>query len=540
LAEFAGLHQLKYGIDFEQLRSNLTHGNTGPTGAKGSFSDYKDAGYFKSQQYAVKKRGEPTAVVDQIPSIAQTLNWGAFIGDSWNPTPNLILNFGVRWEGQDFFGVLTPETEMSKLQLAHKFAVLDNWAPRAGAVWDFLGNGKGVVRFNYGRFFEAIRFWDRTKCKANKGDAGYLNPNDATDLAKIKNPMNQCEPFKNGARDRVLGGEDSIVAPGMRGQFSDEFVLSADVEPFPSWVFGIAGIYRYMGRVIEDMSVDGGETYMFSNPGDYDINSLEGIRQRMLREKDPEARSRLQKTYNLLPRVNEFPKPVRDIWQVQFRVDKKISDHFMLLATYVVSWASGNYPGLFSANNGQLDPNLTSQFDLPQLLVNRTGYLPQDRRHRIKLSGFYKAALKDFGIDSGWFFDVGASGRVQSGSPYEALGADDIYGSNEIFMLPRGAGGRTPWTWSLDLNLGAGYNITDTVTAELFAALYNVTNNQDPVAFDDAYTYDTVKPIVGGNFSQLAHARNVENRPVKVNPNYGNAVAFQAPFSAQLGFRLKF
>jgi hypothetical protein len=38
----------------------------------------------------------------------------------------------------------------------------------------------------------------------------------------------------------------------------------------------------------------------------------------------------------------------------------------------------------------------------------------------------------------------------------------------------------------------------------------------------------------------LKYARNLKGNPVKVNPNYGNAIAFQAPFGAQLGFRLKF
>ena len=120
------------------------------------------------------------------------------------------------------------------------------------------------------------------------------------------------------------------------------------------------------------------------------------------------------------------------------------------------------------------------------------------------------------------------------------LGADDIYGSDEIFLLPRGAGGLTPWTWSVDLNLGLGYEISKDVTAEVFAALYNLTNNQSPVAYDDSYTFNNVKPILGGDFKQLQHARNTDGNPVKVNPNFGNVVAYQAPFGAQIGFRLKF
>jgi hypothetical protein len=446
-------------------------------------------------------------------------------------------------EAQEFYGVAHPALELSQLSLQRKFSILDNWAPRAGLVWDFLGNGKGAVRFNYGRYYESvpmtinerafggegsrIRIWndiDKTKCLPGRDD-----------------PAADSSPCKAGTPDdKTLGGQDSIVAPGLKGQYSDEFVLSADYEPFSSWVFGIAGVYRNLGRVIEDMSTDGGSTYMFGNPGSFDVNSLDSIRDKINHTSDPVERARLEQTIGSLTRINEFPKPVRDIWQLQFRVDKKVSDHFMILATYVLSWAYGNYPGLITANNGQLDPNLSSQFDLPQLVVNRMGFLPQDQRHRIKLSGFYKAALKDYGINSPFSFTVGLSGGIQSGLPYETLGRDQFYGNDEVFLLPRGSGGRTPWTWSVDLNIGAGYEITEDMTAELFAALYNITNNQDPVAYDDSYTYDTVRPIVNGGKDQLDYARNMKGGPVTKNPNYGQPIAFQMPFSAQLGFRLKF
>ncbi len=525
LYEFAGLHQLKYGVDLEQLRGSGEHGYTG-----GSIYTVYDK-QIKQSQYYIRGFGTQP----KIPSLAQTLNWGAFAGDSWNPTPNVTINYGLRWEAQEFYGVQKPQVEQSQLSLERKFSILDNWAPRAGIVWDFLGNGKGALRFNYGRYYESVPMDINQRAFGGEG-------------SRIRIWKKSCPPGTDITTcttgtpddDKTLGSQDSIVAPGMKGQYSDELVLSADYEPFPSWVFGVAGVYRYLGRVIEDMSTDGGTTYMFGNPGTFDINSLDGIRNQINHTTDPAERARLQQTVSNLSRINEYPKPVRDIWQLQFRVDKKVSDHFMILATYVLSWAYGNYPGLVTANNGQLDPNLSSQFDLPQLVVNRTGPLPQDQRHRMKLSGFYKAALKDYGINSPLSFTLGLSGGVQSGTPYETLGADQFYGSNEVFILPRGSGGRTPWTWSLDVNIGAGYDITNDITAELFAAFYNITNNQDPVAYDDTYTYDTVRPIVNGGTDQLPHARNINGNAITKNPNYGQALAFQAPFSTQVGFRLKF
>lgn len=526
LYDFAGLHQLKYGVDLEQLLGSGTHGYTGNS----IYTVYDEQ--VKQTQYNIRGFATTPAVV---PNLAQTLNWGAFTGDSWNPTPNLTINYGLRWEAQQFYGVLKPQPELAQLSLGHKFSILDNWAPRAGIIWDFSGHGKGALRFNYGRYYESIPMDINERAFGGEGSRVRI-------WNKVCPPGTDINTCITGApdQDTTLGSQDSIIAPGMQGQYSDELILSADYEAFPSWVFGIAGVYRYLGRVIEDMSTDGGQTYMFGNPGNFDVSSLDGIRGQINRNSDPAARSRLEKNINNLARINEYPKPVRDIWQLQFRIDKKVSDHFMILATYVLSWAYGNYPGLVTANNGQLDPNLSSQYDLPQLVVNRMGYLPQDQRHRIKISGFYKAALKDFGVNSPFSFNIGLSGSIQSGAPFDTLGGDLIYGNDEIFILPRGTGGRTPWVWSTDLSVGAGYDITKDVTAELFATFYNITNNQDPIMYDDSYTYDTVRPIVNGGKDQLEHARNTSGNPIAKNPNYGQALAFQAPFSTQVGFRLKF
>ncbi len=55
--------------------------------------------------------------------------------------------------------------------------------------------------------------------------------------------------------------------------------------------------------------------------------------------------------------------------------------------------AEATGPGSSSPETGQLDPNVNSDFDLVSLLPNRTGPLPGDRRHQIKVFG-----AKDFTI----------------------------------------------------------------------------------------------------------------------------------------------
>jgi len=57
--------------------------------------------------------------------------------------------------------------------------------------------------------------------------------------------------------------------------------------------------------------------------------------------------------------------------------------------SYTYSAREGNYPGSVSYSNGQIDPNISSQYDLIELLSNRKGLLPQDRPHSLKVDAYY-------------------------------------------------------------------------------------------------------------------------------------------------------
>ena len=96
--------------------------------------------------------------------------------------------------------------------------------------------------------------------------------------------------------------------------------------------------------------------------------------------------------------------------------------------------SKGNYPGLFSTETGQLDPNITSLYDLPDLMANRYGPLGLDRPHNLKVDGFYLFDLKKAGE-----LTTGASFRAQSGIPHNALGASPHAGLRPGRVVPAAA-----------------------------------------------------------------------------------------------------
>src|SRR6185503_16612698 len=154
---------------------------------------------------------------------------------------------------------------------------------------------------------------------------------------------------------------------------------------------------------------------------------------------------------------------------IEITAKKRPTGKSLLQASYTYSRAIGNYPGLFSTETGQLDPNITSQYDLPDLMPNRYGPSGLDRPHNLKIDGFYQWNLQKAGL-----FITGVSFRAQSGIPHNTLAAHPVYGSDESYLLPRGALYRSPATTQLDTHLSYGYQIAKTTRIEGFVDIFNL------------------------------------------------------------------
>ena len=195
----------------------------------------------------------------------------------------------------------------------------------------------------------------------------------------------------------------------------------------------------------------------------------------------------------------KFPRPVRIYSALEITADKRFSNNWQLAGSYVMSRLKGNYEGLFSNDNCQLDPNITSKYDIPSLLINSYGLLPNDRTHNLKLYGGYHW---DFGLD------LSARFQLMSGNPISALGADDAYGTNEGFSHRRGTAGRTPTIWFIDV--GIQYNSKLGFSTLGFRAdIFNLTNEQRTTRVDQ--TFNNVDTSPGQTYpyfkEELAHQR---------------------------------
>ncbi|HUO85521.1 MAG TPA: TonB-dependent receptor, partial [Thermoanaerobaculia bacterium] len=82
--------------------------------------------------------------------------WGVFVQDTWNPMPNLTVDYGIRYDLQD---IATPVANKfpNHPEFVENFKNDENnFAPRLGFAYDLRGDGRSVLRGGVGRFFSHI------------------------------------------------------------------------------------------------------------------------------------------------------------------------------------------------------------------------------------------------------------------------------------------------------------------------------------------------------------------------------------------------
>jgi hypothetical protein len=281
---------------------------------------------------------------------------------------------------------------------------------------------------------------------------------------------------------------------------------------------------RYLNDVIEDMSRDDGTTFFLGNPG---------------------------KGYS-----TDFPEARRNYDAVNVYYNKVFSNQWLAQVSYTWSQLQGNYSGLFRADTGQISPNLTRDFDLLSLTINRDGPLPGNRTHAFKFFG-----AKEFQLGKDMTLDVGGGYRARSGAPLNYLGFHPRRSGSETFILPRGSAGEMPWVHNVDTHVGFNRKLFGDYTLSFTLDVFNVFNFQEVTAVDQTVTFAQVHPIEGGGSradvescltgdtigpdcrvylasSPLESPKQISKSDL--NPNFRKPVAYQAPRSIRFGMKLSF
>jgi len=205
---------------------------------------------YEEEIVHVLNNGAKTEVILFQPgeSIGGLRTYGVFIHDTWRASSKLTFNLGMRF---DRYRAFSPEQDhpVSRYNpTALHFDAVDNYiswnnpAPRLGMTYDVTGNGKTVLKANYGTYW-----W-------NPGADFVFNisPNSNAWWRRYRwtdtNNDNRWEPGEEGpAPTSTRGGTATeSLDPNLKNRYTDEFATFIERELMAN--FGVRAGYVWRGQ----------------------------------------------------------------------------------------------------------------------------------------------------------------------------------------------------------------------------------------------------------------------------------------------------
>lgn len=431
---FIGDHQLRFGIDKEENTSNQDVQYSG-----GAFYEIISNTEFIKQVY--RSAGEFQTNTDSI-----------YIEDKWQVTDDLTLNLGIRnttFENTNGQGV--------------PFLEVDNQiAPRLGFSWDPTGDGTSKIFGTYGRYFLPVP--SNTNIRLTGGEEfteffyswdGSFQP----DGTPTEGTLNSTNVISAG----FVPDPRTVVDQEIDPMYQDEIILGYLKELESGWTLGGRFIRRDLKSTIEDITIDaaleeqipgicadpvfpGCYYYVLTNPGD-DVTVIADTNFNGVVDAGETEQTFAGDSLG-------YPESERYYNSVEFLFERVWDGEWFLQGSYTWSQSYGNNEGFVRTDNDQNDAGLTTLYDFPGLLDGAYGYLPNDRRHALKVFGAWQFAPQ---------WQAGMNLLMESGRPQNAFGNHPsdffagLYGHESFYAggnpSPRGSWGNLPFTSSIDLSL---------------------------------------------------------------------------------------
>ncbi len=159
----------------------------------------------------------------------------------------LTLNLGVRTERE-----IIPSFRTDVKAEAFEFGFGKKIAPRLGATFDVLGNGRLKAYGSWGRYFDWVKY---ELARGSFGGDTWLVNYRSLDTLDVYNLSLSNMPGRDlwgGARDRRVPNFDTID-PDLKPMFQDSTNLGMEYQLTPTTAFGVNYVHNKLTRAIEDV-----------------------------------------------------------------------------------------------------------------------------------------------------------------------------------------------------------------------------------------------------------------------------------------------
>ena len=473
-----GSHDFKFGVEVEHAYVRNKYGYTGTGGALGNAVYYEDYwgpsiyyDYANNQYFNYTGPYIATQYVGYETKTRYT-RLEVFAQDSWQISSRLNINLGLRFsqnwgtiDGRD--GVAYSANRL---------------APRIGFTFDVLGDKTTILKAHFGQFTDAMyaSILDR------------LSPNSFGDKIVYYFDPSIQEWYENS---RVVHG-NWTMDENIKHPYMQQFMAGIERELFRDASFSITYINRsyhnFIGfynanavweptTVYSAVPINGNDTFTVFDRvagGDdpaYIITNLENM-------KDVFGDS--------LGTIN----PYRDYWGLEFLFQKRFSNKWQLMLSYVYSRTKGTVDN----NNAALELGWGSseKLDDPNHWINTDGYATYDNIHQVKAQATY---VLPFGINFSAYFHGATNGSWATRLRTKKF----TQGRITFYAEPRGSH-HYGFDKTLDLRLEKTFTIAGKYQLGVIFDVFNVLNdntindwgtrlNYDyyPAALDPTYSLST-------------------------------------------------
>ena len=535
-----GDHLLRFGLDREINTSEHEQFYPGPDRLLYEIRDVTPGSTLENG--GVVPAGVDAYVRTRTNAVSGTFeseNSAYYIEDNWSVTDNLILNLGLRLEAFD-----------NKNSDGDSYIKIDDMlAPRFGFSWDMNGDGRSKLFGNVGRYFLPVANVINIKQAGAFEDNRYFYVFEGLEDFEYNGVVYQ-RPILGDQIGGVYSQGDGTVGD-LRGEvdadmdpvYQDEFILGYQSMIDDKWSWGVRGIYRKLHNAIDDLEItstgiicDGEPVsagYVMGNPGEdvtlYTDTDCDGVADSYVTIDTATAGWALYDDDGNYVGDTGYSKPERTYRALEFVLDRAWDEKWSLNASYTLAWNKGNAEGPVNSDTDFSDTGRTENFDDPWVNYGGYGYLPNDRRHQVKLRGTYA-------FNDNW--QLGATLNAQSGRPVNAFGVGNPFdgtnyhsffvcvenctsanASERVYELrERGSGGRLSWTYDLGASLSYRKSFGDSANLRVKFAVYNLLNHRRVIEVDD----------------------ELETEIGTINNEYKRPTAFQSPMYGQLTVSLDF
>jgi Carboxypeptidase regulatory-like domain/TonB dependent receptor len=460
-----GSHEFKFGVEFEHSKVRNLYSYTGVN--HWYYYDYWGYGYYGNYSATQYVGYNSRTNLTRLEGFAQ---------DSWKVSKRLNLSLGVRFSQN--WGKIPglSGTPYSKSRVA----------PRLGFTFDILGDKTTILKGHYGEFTDGMY----------AGMLDRLNPNWSDKIFYYWDPEGA---FWYEDHRRIHG--TWVIDPGIKQPYMRQYTLGIERELFKDASFSVTYINRtyhnFQGSLntlatyepveatysvwdpVQKVMVDKTFTLFNLTSGDaaeWHLTNVDLIA------------NQLNATYGI------NAKPYRKYWGLEFLFNKRFSNKWQMLASYVYSQAKGT----MSNGSAYRDIGWNSYYD-PNYWLNADGNMPYNPTHMIKVQGTYILPL---GLAfNAYFHAITGDAWTQQ----RRTGSRDFDQGRITFNVQPAGTYHYPIASSLDLRLEKTFLLAAKYRLGLIFDIFNVFNANNIDSWGTRISYDwtaddpTVNPSTEGH-----------------------------------------